>query len=91
MAGWVKFSFEMKPENSDRIEELARQVGVTKMQIFNNALSLLDWAVEEVKKGRVIASVDEENKKYKKILLPLLGSYAMVERAERKQQEIPTE
>jgi predicted DNA-binding protein len=81
----VRFQFEMPKENSDRLEELAKQVGVTKKEIINNALTLLDWAIEEVKAGRIIASVDEEEKRYKELLFPLLGAFSIVARANREQ------
>jgi predicted DNA-binding protein len=70
-------------ENSDRLDELAKQVGVTKREIINNALTLFDWAVEEVKAGKTIASVDEQEEKYKEVLLPLLGAFSVMARANR--------
>jgi predicted DNA-binding protein len=79
----VRFQFELPKENSDRLEELAKQVGVTKREIINNALTLFDWAIEEVKAGKIIASVDEEEERYKEVLLPLLGAFAVVARANR--------
>jgi predicted DNA-binding protein len=79
----VRFQFELPKENSDRLDELAEQVGVTKREIINNALTLFDWAVEEVKAGKTIASVDEEEKRFKELLLPLLGAFSVVGRANR--------
>lgn len=83
----VKFQFEMPLENAERLEELAKHVGVTKREIINNALTLLEWAIAEVQQGRIIASVDEREHKYKEVILPLLGAFAV---AGRSRATVPT-
>ena len=72
----VKFQFEMPQANADRLEQLARESGVTKKDIINNALTLLEWAIDEVKEGRVIASIDSQENRYKELVLPLLRDFA---------------
>jgi hypothetical protein len=42
----------------------------TRKDLINTALSFLQWAVAEVKTGRIIASVDEKTMRYKQIDLP---------------------
>lgn len=44
----VKVQFEMPPENADRMQELAKQADVTKKEIINGALAILEWTVGEV-------------------------------------------
>jgi len=78
----VKFQFEMPKENSDRLDELARQVGVTKKEIINNALTLLEWAIVESKQGRTLASIDAKEDKYKEVILPLLSAFGATARAQ---------
>ena len=77
----VKFQFEMPKENADRLEWLAEEGSVTKKEIVSNALTLFEWAIEEVQRGRIIASVDEEHERYKEIVLPLLKLFDAVGRA----------
>ena len=72
----VKFQFEMPQANADRLDQLAREVGVTKKDIINNALTLLEWAIDEVKDGRTIASIDAQENRYKELVLPLLRDFA---------------
>ncbi len=66
------------------IERMNRSIDIcefeTRKDLFNNALSLFDWAVGEVLKGRVIASLDEANKHYTRLTMPALqnaAQYAM--------------
>jgi hypothetical protein len=62
------------------IERMNRSIDIcefeTRKDLFNNALSLFDWAIGEVMKGRVIASLDEENKHYTKLAMPALMNAA---------------
>lgn len=77
-AAKVKFQFEMPLENAARLEELASQAGVTKREIIHNALVLLEWAILESQKGRIIASVDEKEKnKYRQVILPVLNTLGL--------------
>jgi len=54
----------------------------TKKALFENAISLVTWAVKEVKKGRVIASVDEGfthtigevAESYRELTMPMLDN-----------------
>ena len=68
--------FELSDENAAEVETLARRAGVTKKDLFNNALTLLEWAIHEVRSGRIIASVDEKEMKLKEISMPLLSALA---------------
>jgi len=68
----VRFQFELPPQRAKEIDELMKDCGVeTKKELFNNALSLLKWAIRETKKGNVIASVDEENGNYRELQMPI--------------------
>lgn len=46
----------------------------TKKGLFDNALALLDWAVGERARGRIIASIDEQAEHYHELLMPVLNS-----------------
>jgi metal-responsive CopG/Arc/MetJ family transcriptional regulator len=69
----VRIQFEIPEEKVREIERWMAEGGVkTRRDFFNNAISLLIWAMQERKKGRIIASVDENEKKYKEVLMPIL-------------------
>jgi len=48
----------------------------TKKELFNNALTLFEWAVGEVMQGRSIASLDEKTQKYRELQMPALETAA---------------
>lgn len=72
----ARIQFEMSEESAAEVEALARDANTTKKDLFNNALTLFEWAVNEVRQGRIIASVDEKEMKLKEISMPLLSEIA---------------
>ena len=44
----------------------------THKELFNNAITLLDWAISQRQSGRIVASLDESNQNYKELQMPAL-------------------
>lgn len=71
----VRIQFELSAARVKELEALMREIGVsTRKDLFNNALTLLEWAVKERRAGNSIASVDEHNKRYKELVMPVLST-----------------
>ncbi|MFZ5453219.1 MAG: hypothetical protein ACOZF2_15275 [Thermodesulfobacteriota bacterium] len=71
----IRVQFEINEGKFKELEELMKKVGIkTKKDLLNNALTLLEWAVNERKAGRIIASIDEEEQKYKEVIMPILSN-----------------
>ena len=71
--GEMRIQFEMNEASWKDLERLMEKAGVTtKRELFNNALSLFEWAAKERMSGRIIASVDASAEKYKEIVVPVL-------------------
>ena len=71
----VRVQIEITEEKSRELELLMKEVGIkTKKDLINNALTLFEWAVKEIKEGRKIVSLDEKNKKYKEVFMPCLSN-----------------
>lgn len=80
----TRFQFDVKDERVEEIKALMDDIGAdTNRELFNNALTLLEWAVEEVKSGNTIASINEANKVYRELQMPALKAAAS--RAHRRQ------
>jgi hypothetical protein len=66
----MRIQFDLPDEKVEELDTLMDVIGVsTRKDLFNNALTLLEWAVKEIKNDpdRVIASVNEENQLYKEV------------------------
>ena len=79
MSKTTRIQFELSEDKLKELEALMETSGIrTKKELFNSALTLFGWALYERKAGRVIASMDEEEGKYKELLMPALGSMPLV-------------
>jgi metal-responsive CopG/Arc/MetJ family transcriptional regulator len=78
----VRIQLDIPDDQVKALDALMEEVGVaTRKELFNNALALFDWAVRERKLGRIIASVNEDEKKMKELMMPSLETAASKERA----------
>jgi hypothetical protein len=66
-----RIQFEVPVNRFRELESLMEEGGIaTKKELLNNALTLFEWAINEVKQGHTIASVDESDQKYREITMP---------------------
>jgi hypothetical protein len=68
-----RMQFEVSDARFKQLQELMEACGIeSQKDLFNNALSLLEWAATERNQGRIIASVDEKEKRYKELSMVVL-------------------
>jgi hypothetical protein len=76
----MKIECEISKDRERELQSLKQSSGLkTDEELFNNALSILDWAVQEVQKGHIIASVDEAGKTYTELRMQVLKHVASAE------------
>ena len=70
----MRVQLDFDPQGLKMIEELKKQTGLrTHKDLFNNALTILSWAVHQRMAGRTGAAVYEQNEKYRDLQMPVLG------------------
>jgi hypothetical protein len=68
----IRFQVDLDAESAERLEKLRVEAGsATKKQLFNTALSLLQWAAKETAKGRQIGSRGAIPTDFTRLLLPV--------------------
>jgi hypothetical protein len=73
----TRVQLDLAPPQMERLNWLMNACDLeTRKDLVNTALSLLEWAVVEVRKGRVIASVDKEAKHIVELTMPALADAA---------------
>jgi hypothetical protein len=73
----LRIQIDVSPQKLAELEELMRLCGIsTKKELINNALTLLQWAVRQVRNGRTIASIDEQEGRYRELEMPILSTAA---------------
>lgn len=66
--------------DDDFMEALKKNLkGNSNKRITEDALTLLNWAANEVKQGRVILSTDEKGEVVKRLAMPTLDKLAIKE------------
>ena len=81
-----RYQIDMTPAGLKRLEELKAAIDATSNKdLFDEALTLLDWAVTQVQNGRIIASIDEKKNSFRELSMPGL------EKARRMARETGTE
>ena len=69
-----RYQVALKKELVDHLKE---STGVeNNKELLNEALLLLEWAVEEAAQGRSIGSIDADKSEYKEVVLPSLRAAA---------------
>lgn len=73
----MRLNFELSQDRINDLKALQADTDSDSMkELFNNALSTLEWTIKEVKAGNEIAAVNEEQKVYRVFVTPLLERVA---------------
>ncbi len=71
----TRIQLDMPEEQVKELDELMKETNITtRKDLFNNALTLFQWAVKAKRAGRIVASLDQETGTAKEILMPALES-----------------
>jgi hypothetical protein len=73
----MRLNFEFSEERINDLRALQTETDSDSMkELFNNALTMLEWAVREVKNGNEIAAVNDAQRVYRVLITPLLERVA---------------
>lgn len=68
-----RYTIELSQEYQRLIAGLIKATGLrTQKDVFESSLAILAWAVREVERGRIIASLDEATRSYAELQMPAL-------------------
>jgi hypothetical protein len=81
----MRLNFEFSEARVTELKALQESLGVDMKTLVNNALSILDWCVEETKAGNEIAAINANDQTYRVLITPLLHTL----RAKKRQTAHP--
>ncbi len=62
---------EIPDEKVRELDALAQRVGLPdRRSLFNNAITMFEWMVNELELRRIVGSIDEKARKYKELHMP---------------------
>ena len=75
--GMMRLQLDLPEERVKELKALMEETGAeTYKELFNNALTIFEWAVNEIKNGNQIAAINEEKEVYRVLVTPLLERVA---------------
>jgi hypothetical protein len=73
----MRIQLDLPEEKVHELKALMEEADIeTYKELFNNALTLLEWSIEESKAGRALASVDTAKDQYHMLVMPILQRVA---------------
>jgi hypothetical protein len=73
----MRIQLELPEARVQELKRLMEEAGFeTYKDLFNNSLTLFEWAVNEVKNGKILGSMDEQNEKFRVLVMPFLERIA---------------
>jgi hypothetical protein len=79
----MRLNFEVSEQQLNDFKALQLETDSVSMKdLFNSALTTLEWLIEETKKGNEIAAVNEDRKVYRVFVTPVLEKVAKKYRRE---------
>jgi hypothetical protein len=75
-AASMELTLYFSPERKHDLEQLQTITGASLEELFNNALSVFEWAVNESRAQNEIASVNERDESYRVLINQLLQRVA---------------
>jgi hypothetical protein len=74
----MRIQIEIDEKGAEFLQTLRKLTGVqTHKELFNNAITILNWAVQQKRAGRTVASLNEQDKNYKELSMPILDRVAV--------------
>jgi len=69
----VRMQFDLPEDRLKELDSLMEKCGIsTKKELFNYALTMLEWAVDESESGHDIAAIDRDKKEFYSLRMPIL-------------------
>jgi protein-disulfide isomerase-like protein with CxxC motif len=80
----MRLNFELSEAQMAHLTALKEKTGASSMkELFNHALTILDWAVEEAAMGNAIAALSPDEKNNRILVTPLLRQVARANEGRR--------
>lgn len=69
----VRMQFDFTEEKVKELEAMMEKCDIsTRKELFNNALTILQWALDESEQGHDIAAIDRNEKQFYALRMPIL-------------------
>jgi len=76
----VRIQFDLADEKWDDLTKLMDRLRLdTRKDLFNNALAILEWAVDQVDEQRLVCSIPKDEHSYRELVMPWMKNIKKLE------------
>jgi hypothetical protein len=69
-----RIQFDVTPAGSKVLKEIQiKTASSTRKDVLENSIALLEWAIDQVERGRIVGAFDEDKKTFHELLMPSLS------------------
>lgn len=69
----IKISIILDEEKKNQLETLMAQAGIrTKKELFENAMTLMKWVINQKQAGSIVGAMDEKGDFFKEFCMPAI-------------------
>jgi metal-responsive CopG/Arc/MetJ family transcriptional regulator len=73
-----RIQLDLPEDQVAELDDLMKETNIaTRKDLFNNALTLFQWAVKAKRSGSIVAALDEEKGTAKELVMPALESVSV--------------
>jgi hypothetical protein len=86
----IRIQLDLPDDQVRELDQLMTEANIaTRKDLFNNALTLFQWAAKAKRAGRIVASVDEQNGTAKELVMPALENISAGRPALKRDEPVP--
>ena len=69
----TRIQFNVPDDKLEELDEMRKELGLsTRKDLFNNAMTLLEWTMNQKKKGHKVVALNEMDDSYRELVMPAL-------------------
>jgi len=75
----IRLQIDVTEERMAAIDDLVKLMGLsTRKALFDNSLTLLEWAANQKMEGKIIASISGDSDSYRELCIPCLENIKII-------------
>ena len=76
----TRLQFNVSESMNDELAELMGKYSMkSKTELFNNSVTILNWASKQLEQGRIVGSIDPQTDSYRELSMPIFENVPLID------------
>ena len=76
----TRLQFNVSNSMNDELAELMGKYSMkSKTELFNNSVTILNWASKQLEQGRIVGSIDPQTDSYRELSMPIFENVPLID------------